>query len=126
MRYVCFVHVDPELIGALSPEDDRRQQLESVAFDEELTRSGHMIAAHPIQSAQTATIIRNRDGQISMTDGPYVESKEHLGGLFLLEAKDLNEALSLASKAPVTRYGSVEVRPTWDLVDGPGDAKLGP
>ena len=123
MRYVCFVHIDPELIGALSPEEDRRQQLESVAFDEELTRSGHMIAAHPVQGAESATVIRNRNGEVSMTDGPYVESKEHLGGLFLIEAKDLNEALSLASKAPVARYGSVEVRPTWDLVDGAGGEK---
>lgn len=115
MRYVCFVHIDPDLIGALSPEEDKAQQRESIAFDEELIRSGHMIAAHPIQGAETATVIRNRNGQVSMTDGPYVETKEHLGGFFLLEARDLNEALSLASKAPVARYGSVEVRPTWEL-----------
>jgi hypothetical protein len=119
MRYVCFVHIDPDLIGMLSPEEDKAQQRESIAFDEELTRSGHMVAAHPIQDAETATVIRHRNGRISMTDGPYVESKEHLGGFFVLEAKDLNEALSLASKAPVARYGSVEVRPTWDLEPGP-------
>jgi hypothetical protein len=115
MRYMCLVHIDDELIGALTPEEDRKQQRESIAHDEELTRAGHLVASNALQGPETATVIRVRNGKVSMTDGPYTETKEHLGGFFLLEARDLNEALALAQKAPVARFGSIEVRPSYEL-----------
>jgi hypothetical protein len=115
MQYLCLVHVDGELIGKLTPEEDKKQQRESIEHDEELIRSGHLVAANPVQGPESATIVRVRNGKVSMTDGPYVETKEHLGGFMVIEAKDLNEALAIASKTPVARFGSIEVRPTWDL-----------
>ena len=115
MQYLCLVHVDGELIGKLTPEEDRKQQRESMAHDEELLQSGHLIAANPVQGPESATIVRVRNGKVSMTDGPYVETKEHLGGFMVIEAKDLNEALAIAGKTPVARFGSIEVRPTWEL-----------
>lgn len=117
MQYLCLVRIDDDLIGKLTPEEDRQQQLESMAHDEDLKRSGHLIAAQPVEGPESATTIRVRNGKVSMTDGPYVETKEHLGGFMVIDAKDLNEALALAGKAPVARFGSIEVRPTWDLKD---------
>ena len=115
MRYLCLVHVDEEVFARMTPEEDKKQQRESVEHDEELRRTGHLIAASPIQGPETATFVRVRNGKVSMTDGPFVETKEHLGGFLVIDAKDLNEALAIAAKLPVARFCSIEVRPTWDF-----------
>jgi hypothetical protein len=85
------------------------------AFAEQLAASGHMLAAEPLHPVQTATTVRVRNGQMSMTDGPFAETKEQLAGFYLIDAKDLNEAVSWAARIPPARYGSIEVRPVREL-----------
>jgi hypothetical protein len=115
LNYLCMVHVDEGMMRALTPEQDREVTRKSLAYDEELKASGHYIAANALQGPETATIVRVRNGKVSMHDGPHVETKEHLGGFILIDARDLNEALSIASKIPMANYGSVEVRPELTL-----------
>ena len=85
-----------------------------MAYDKELEKSGHYIVAEALQSVQTATTVRVRNGKASITDGPFSETKEVLGGFILIQARDLNEALQVAAKIPLARYGSVEVRPVME------------
>jgi len=115
MNYLCLVHVDEAMMKALTPEEDREVTRKSIAYDEELQASGHYIASNALQGPETATIVRVRNGKVSMHDGPHVETKEHLGGFILIDARDLNEALSVASKIPMANYGSIEVRPEYEL-----------
>lgn len=77
--------------------------------------SGHLLAAEPLHPVETATTLRVRNGQLSMTDGPFAETKEQLAGFYLLEAKDLNDAIRLATKIPPVQHGSIEVRPVREL-----------
>jgi hypothetical protein len=88
---------------------------EHVALDEELKKSGHSIAAEALQPAHTAKTVRVRDGQLFVTDGPFAETKEQLLGIYLIDARDLNDAIQVASRIPAARIGSIEVRPIWDL-----------
>ncbi len=84
---------------------------ECVPFSAELRENGHYIAAEALQPVQTATTLRIRHGKVSTTDGPFAETKEQLGGFYLIEARDLNEAIRVASKIPPGRLGCIEVRP---------------
>jgi hypothetical protein len=88
---------------------------ESVAYSDALRKSGHLIAAQALQPVQTATTGRVRAGKLSTTDGPFAETREQLGGFILIEARDLNEAIQAASKIPLARRGSIEVRPVKEL-----------
>src|SRR6186713_3262786 len=81
-----------------------------------LRASGHLLAAEPLHPVHTATTVRVRNGQVSVTDGPFAETKEQLAGFYLIEARDLNEAIQLATKIPPAQFGSIEVRPTRELV----------
>lgn len=114
MKYVCLVHVDGEAMAALSAEEGKKLVDDSIEFDWEMRRRGHLILGQPLQSPHTATVVRVRNGKMSSTDGPYVETKEFLGGFFLVEACDLNEAISLAAESPMAAMGSIEVRPTLE------------
>ncbi len=82
-----------------------------MAFDEGVRKSGHCIASEALQSVSTATTVRMRNGKMSITDGPFAETKEQLAGFYMIEARDLNEAMLIASKIPPARVGSIEVRP---------------
>jgi hypothetical protein len=115
MQYLCLVHVDGAMMAALTPAEDKQLTRRSLAYDDELRASGHFIAANALQGPETATIVRVRDGKVSMTDGPYVETKEHLGGFILIEARDHAEAVAIAQKIPMAGYGSIEVRPEFAL-----------
>jgi hypothetical protein len=84
---------------------------ETLAYVDNLQEGGHLIITHALQSARTAKTVRIRDGKLSATDGPFAETKEQLGGFFLIEANDLDEAVQLAAKWPSARLGSIEVRP---------------
>lgn len=105
MKYLCLVYLEEKRIDEWP--DDR----ECVAHDVSLRESGHCIASEALQPVETATTIRVRGGKISMTDGPFAETKEQLAGFYMIEAKDLNEAAQLASRIPPARVGSIEVRP---------------
>ena len=115
MRYLCLVHVDGAMMAALTPAEDKELTRRSIAYDEELAAGGHYVASNALQGPETATIVRVREGEVSMTDGPYVETKEHLGGYILIEARDHAEAVSLAQKIPMAGFGSIEVRPEYSL-----------
>ncbi len=88
---------------------------EHLAYDEELRESGHLIATEALQSVKTAATIRVWDGNLSVTDGPFAETKEQLGGFYLIEAHDFNEAIRVASRIPSAHLGSIEVRPILEL-----------
>ena len=118
MKYLCMVYVEEPRLDALSDAEYAAMVAESLAFIEELKASGNYVAAEPLQRVATATTLRVRNGKVAMTDGPFAETKEQLGGFFLIDARDLNEALRLASRIPPARIGSIEVRPLRDLHSG--------
>ena len=115
MEYLCLVYLDGKEFGARSKTELADIDRDSLAYDEELQRRGHLVAARALAGPQTAVSVRPRAGGASMTDGPFVETKEHLGGFILIEARDMNEALQIAAKIPVARFGGVEVRPILRL-----------
>jgi hypothetical protein len=117
MKFVCLVYIDSAAIGALSEAEGRQLADDSIAFDWELRDSGKLILAQPLQSPETAKTVRQRVGKFSSTDGPFAEAKEHLGGFFLIEAADIDEAIAVAKTSPIMRVASVEVRPALEQVD---------
>jgi hypothetical protein len=104
MKYLCLVYLDEKRLSELPDAD-------CVEFDTSIRKSGHCIASEALQSVETATTVRVRNGRTAITDGPFAETKEQLAGFYMIEAKDLNEAIQIASKIPPARVGSIEVRP---------------
>ena len=115
MKYLCLVFYDEKNLNALSATDLQALDNESPAYDETLRKRGHFIAAQALESVQAATTVRVRNGKVSITDGPFAETNEQIGGFILIEAQDLNEAIQLAAKMPPIRLGGVEVRPIKTL-----------
>ncbi len=111
MKYLCMAYETEELFHAMSGADWDALRSETLAYVDDLQKSGHLIITHALKSARTATTVRVRGGRLSMTDGPFAETKEQLGGFFLIEAGDLTEAIHIASRWPSARLGSIEVRP---------------
>ena len=108
MKYLCLVYLEDEKLRAV-PDN------ECVACGNGLRQSGVLVAAEALQPVQTASTVRIRNGRMSVTDGPFAETKEQLAGFYLIEARDLNEAIQMAAKIPPAREGSVEVRPVREL-----------
>ena len=108
MKYLCLVYFEEKTFDAMP---DRPPDAECSAFGEGIRKSGHCLAAEPLEPVKTAKTVRVRNGKVSITDGPFAETKEQLGGFYLLEAKNLDEALRLAARIPPARVGSIEVRP---------------
>ena len=104
MKYLCLVYLDEKRLDELPDED-------CVAYDQAIRASGHCLASEALQSVQTATTVRIREGRTSITDGPFAETKEQLAGFYMIEAPDLDEAIRLASGIPPARVGSIEIRP---------------
>ncbi len=116
MRYLCLVHVDdPAVTQMLDEEQGRQLDIDSLAYDDELAASGNFVTANALQPPETAALVRVRDGQVSVTDGPFIETKEQLAGFLLIEARDLNDAIRLASGVPMARYGTIEVRGIYEI-----------
>lgn len=111
MKYLCLAYEEEKKLNDLSSGEWDALRRETLAYVDELIKQGRLLAAEALQSARTATTVRVRDGKISLTDGPFAESKEQLGGFFLIDAPDLNEAIRVASNWPSARLGSIEVRP---------------
>ena len=116
MKYLCMVAIDEKVLEAMSESASQALTDESLAYDQSLKDRGHFIAAQALESVNAATTVRIRNGKVSVTDGPFAETNEQIGGFILIEAKDLNEAIQLASKIPVIRLGAIEVRPIKELV----------
>lgn len=109
MKYVCLVYGDEKAMQTFPVE-------ECLAYSEEIGASGHRLGGEALQPVETATTVRVRGGSVSTTDGPFAETKEQLAGFYLIEARDLNEAIRVASRIPPARIGSIEVRPVRELV----------
>lgn len=115
MKYLCLVYSEEKALAAMSKSAFESFSDEHVVVDEDLKKSGHSIVAEALQPAHTATTVRVRNGRLTATDGPFAETKEQLTGFYLVEARDLNEAIQIAGRIPAARVGSVEVRPIWEL-----------
>ena len=115
MKYLCLICIEEKKLDALSVSEFDALNREARAYEEELRRSGHVVVAQTLEPVQTATTVRIRNGRVSTTDGPFAETREQVGGFFLVDAKDLNEAIRVASKIPSARLGCVEVRPVREL-----------
>jgi hypothetical protein len=115
MKYLCLVYIEEKKLDALSESEWDALAGEALSYDEELRKKGHFIAAKALQPVQTATTVRVRNSKLSTTDGPFAETKEQLGGYYVIDARDLNEAVHVASKNPGARLGSIEVRPIREL-----------
>lgn len=111
MRYLCMAVEDEATLNALSQDEWHALRQETLEYVTSLRQSGRLIDAQPLQSVATAATVRVRGGKVSVVDGPFAETKEHIGGYFLVEAADMEEAIQIASKWPSARLGCVEVRP---------------
>lgn len=110
MKYLCLICVETVMEQMLEADAEKHFQ-EYAEFTERIKKSGHFIGANRLQPSDTATTVRVRNGKVFVTDGPFAETKEQLGGYYVIEAKDLNEAIQVASKIPGARIGCVELRP---------------
>jgi hypothetical protein len=119
MKFLCLIYLDERALDDLSTRQFNELRDESLAYDERLRESGHFVAANALESTKEAVTLRLRgeagERQVSITDGPFAETKEQVGGFILIEARDLNDALHVASGIPVMRLGGVEVRAIRDL-----------
>jgi hypothetical protein len=114
MRFACLGYIDEAEWEARSEAERAEAFEECLAYGDELRRGGHLVGREALQSARNAVTIRHSDGNVAVTDGPYAETKEQLGGLLILEARDLNHAIQLMSAHPGVRKGTVEIRAIAD------------
>ena len=117
MKYVCLGFIDATKYAEVTQEEGRKMMEECFAYDDELRRGGHFLGGEALDSARNAVTLRMKDGEVDVTDGPYAETKEMLGGILLLEARDLNHAISLMSKHPGVRMGPFEIRPANEAIN---------
>jgi len=118
MKYMLLVYLDEQ---ALSETEREQCYGESAQLAQELNSSGQYLAANPLHPTSTATSVRVRDGKPLVTDGPFAETREQLGGYFLIDAKNLDEAIGIAARIPVARMGTVEIRPLMEIAGLPTD-----
>ena len=121
MRYLCLIYEDQTLYERMPKDEMDKVFGEYFTYTEDIKKSGHHLGGEALQPTTTATTVRVRNGKISTIDGPFAETKEQLGGFYMIEAKDLNEAIQLAARIPGARYGSVEVRPIMEFGDAPSE-----
>jgi hypothetical protein len=119
MKYLCLIYDDEQTWAAMPKAESDAYMGEYFGFTEGIRASGQYIAGEALQPVSTATTVRIRNGKLSTTDGPFAETKEQLGGFYLIEARDLNEAIQVAAKIPSARIGSIEVRPVVDFSQQP-------
>jgi hypothetical protein len=111
MKYLCLIYDSEQVLAKMSKETSDAFMQEYHAFTEDTKAKGHYIAGEALQPVSTATTLRVRNGKLGTTDGPFAETKEQLGGFYMIDAKDLNEAIQVASRIPSAKTGSIEVRP---------------
>ena len=111
MKYLCLIYDDESRWATMSKEDADAMMGEYFAFTEGIRKSGQYLAGEALKPVQTATSVRVRNGRTTTTDGPFAETKEQLGGFYMIDARDLNEAIQIASRIPSARTGTIEVRP---------------
>lgn len=111
MKYLCLIYDEEKKMAAMDKSTSDAFMGEYFAFTEGIRQSGHYLGGEALQPVETATCVRLRNGKVSTTDGPFAETREQLGGYYMIEAKDLNDAIQVASRIPSAKYGTVEVRP---------------
>jgi hypothetical protein len=115
MKYLCLIYDEEKKLSSLSKSEYDSLMSEYFAFTDAIQKSGHYLGGEALQPVQTATTVRVRNGKVSTTDGPFAETKEQLGGFYFINARDLNDAIQVASRIPSARLGSVEVRPIMEF-----------
>jgi hypothetical protein len=115
MRYLCLIYDEEAKLEAMSPAENEALMGEFFAFTDSIRQSGQYVAGEALQPIKTATTVRVRNGKVSTTDGPFAETKEQLGGFYMINAKDLNEAIQVAARIPSARLGSIEIRPVVEF-----------
>jgi len=123
MKYLCIAYEEQRTLDALSQSEWQSLRQETLDYVDSLRKHGRLIITHALQSATTASTVRVRSGKLSVTDGPFAETKEQIGGFFLIEAGSLEEAIGVAAKWPSARIGSIEVRPIQEEL--PMDRRYG-
>lgn len=116
MRFICLGYADATVFSSMSKEEMESAMNECFAYDDELRRGGHFVGGEALQEATTAVTLRYGANGVDVTDGPYAETKEYLGGILILEARDLNHAIALMSKHPGVRFGPFEIRPADETI----------
>lgn len=111
MKYLCLIYGDESRRLSASKEEAAAMWNAYMAFGEDIEKSGHGLGGAALEPTSATTVVRVRDGKLSTTDGPFIETKEQLGGYYLIEAKDLNEAIQIAGRIPGAKVGAIEVRP---------------
>jgi hypothetical protein len=117
MKYLLLIYMAQ---NAMSESDREHCYAESTRLAHDLEAKGQYLSANPLHPVSTATSVRVRDGKRVVTDGPFAETREHLGGYFLIDAGDLDEAIGIAARIPAARVGTVEVRPVLEIAGLPG------
>ncbi len=115
MKYLCLIYGVESAVASMPAPDMQKFMAEFQSFTQGIRQNGQWLAGERLRPVNTATTVRVRDGKVSTTDGPFAETKEQLGGFYMIEARDLNDAIQVASRIPSARYGSVEVRPVWEM-----------
>jgi len=111
MKYLCLIYDEEKKVAAMDKATADKFMGEYFAFTEGIRKSGHYLGGEALQPVETATCVRVRNGKVSTTDGPFAETREQLGGFYFIDAKDLNDAIQVASRIPSAKLGTIEVRP---------------
>ena len=115
MKYLLLIHSDEAAMLVASKQESSRTLAAYAAYTEAMTKAGALVAGHRLWPTTTASSVRVRDGKTEVLDGPYAESKEQLGGYYMIDVADLDAALSWAARCPGAQYGTIEVRPVWEM-----------
>ena len=115
MRYALLICGDENSVAALSPDEGAAMLSEYVAFGEDMTKRGVLTGGERLRPTSDATTVRVREGEVLTSDGPFAETKEQIGGFYLVDCRDLDEAIEVAAKIPGARTGTIEVRPIWEM-----------
>jgi hypothetical protein len=114
MKYLCLIYDEEKKLQSMTKSEMDGLMQEYFTFTDEIQKSGNLLGGNDLQPVQNATTVRVRNGKVSTTDGPFAETKEQLGGYYLIEAADLNEAIQIAARIPSAKLGSIEVRPVQE------------
>ena len=117
MKYICLGYIEPNKFESMSDNERNAMLDECFTYDDQLRKNGNFAGGEALQGPNTATTLRWKSGKVTVTDGPYAETKEQLGGILVLEARDLNHAIQLMSKHPGVKAGPFEIRPAADLTE---------
>jgi hypothetical protein len=115
VKYLCIVHVDYDLFPRMSKEEIVALEKSNLAYDVELMERGQLLAGHGLEPPESGLIVKIRNGEMSMSDGPFSETKEQMAGFVLVEARDMNEAVGIAAGIPLAKYGQIELRPVYTV-----------